>query len=101
MRVGKEYLNKYTEVTWRDPNEARCSANSRDYTALPKGRAALATWQERGIITDVTEGVLRIEHSRAMHAPGIDGQSDEFVFTFVPEELVEAITVFEKKEPSA
>ena len=98
MRVGKEYLNKYVEVSWRDPNEARVSANARDYSVLPKGRAALATWQERGVVTDLTEGVLRIEHSRAMHAPGIDGQSDEFVFTFVPEELVEAISVYKKEE---
>ena len=98
MRVSKEYLGKYVEVSWRDPNEARCSANPRDYTALPKGRAALATWLERGVITDLTEGVLRVEHSRAAHAPGIDGQSDEFVFTFVPEELVEAITVFDVKK---
>ena len=100
MRVTKEYMGKYVELSWRDPNEARVSANPRDYTALPRGRAALATWVERGVITDITEGVVRIEHSRAIHAGGVDSQSDEFVFTFVPEELVDTITVFEKREPT-
>ena len=98
MRVTKEYMGKYVELSWRDPNEARVSANPRDYTALPRGRAALATWVERGVITDITEGVVRIEHSRAMHAGGVDSQADEFVFTFVPEELVEAISVYKKEE---
>ena len=100
MRVTKDYVGKYVEVAWRDPNEARVSTNPRDYTALPKGRAALATWLERGVITDVSEGVVRIEHSRAIHAAGVDSQSDEFVFTFVPEELVETVSVYELKKES-
>ena len=94
MKVGKQYIGRHVEVTWRDPGDARVSVSPGDVVSIPKGRAALATWLERGVITDLTDGVLRIEHSRA--TPGLAElhQSLEYVFTYVPEELVETIVVY-------
>lgn len=99
MKVGRQYIGKLVEMTWRDPGEARLTLTDPSYD--PKGRGCLASWRERGFILDVTEGVVKIEHSRAVGAPMLR-QPDESTCSFVPEELVESITVYEPvREPVA
>lgn len=92
MKVGKQYLGRYVELTWRDPGAARTVLHS--YSERPRGVGCLATWRERGVIVDVTDGVVQIEHSHATGAPLLR-QEDEVVCTYVPEDLVESITVYE------
>lgn len=62
-----------------------------------RGEKALATWEEQGIIDDVTDGVARIVHSRGSDASWVteDDRSVELSCTWVPEALIEKITVYE------
>lgn len=92
MKIGRQYLNKYVEMVWRDPGEARITVS--EGVENPKGRGCLATWHERGILQDITDGIVRIEHSHATGAPLLR-QADESVCTYVPEDLIESLTVFE------
>lgn len=88
MKIGKQYLGKYVEFTWKDPNSRRVKI-----TEAPKGSVALATWRERGVIDDLTESVIRIAHSDACE-PGAT-VPDEAVYSWVPEDLIVSITVYE------
>ena|SRR3972149_3872543 len=92
MKINRTYLGKYVELTWRDPGEARQSIPN--YRDRPRGLGCLATWRERGIIIDITDGVVQLEHSHATGAPLLK-QDDEIVCTFVPEDLVESVVVYE------
>jgi len=96
VKVSRGHLGKYVEITWRDPGAAK--VRSREFTShadIPKGWAALATWQERGILDDVTDGVARIVHSQGRDPGHVDDPADEFYITWVPEALIEAVKVFE------
>ncbi len=105
MKVGKQYLGKDVVVTWRDPGSTRVKSHPPGLTDLPKGVSALATWVERGLLDDLTDGVLRIRHSDGSE-PGAT-TPDEFEMTWVPEALVERIVVMKvdyeepRKEPNA
>jgi hypothetical protein len=101
VKVGKHYLGKYVEVIWRDPGDARFSISPDEMAPIPRGRGCLATWKERGIIADITDGVLSIVHSEALPAPLLPGQCREYVCTYVPEELVERIIVKEDAKEEA
>lgn len=83
MKIGSKYLGKEVRITWRDP----VSSERLDIAKARKGRAALASWVERGIIDDITDGVVRFIQSEAI-SPG-DTVADEAVFGWVPEELIE------------
>lgn len=93
MRVPRSYIGKMVEVLWRDP----CcrTFETKDLDTVPKGRSILGKVRDRGVLTDITEGVLRIEHSFTEMEPR-DG-SDYFRVwaTFVQEELVESLRVYE------
>lgn len=94
MKITKHYLNKEVRLTWLDP----CSDRMKLQDAK-RGRAALAKWIERGIIDDVTEGVVRFVQSHAF-SPG-EMYPDEGIIGFVPEDLIEACEIMEpttKKE---
>ena len=97
MKIGRNYLGKYVEMVWRDPGEARISVS--EFGDSPKGKGCLATWKERGILLDITDGIVKIEHSHATGAPLLR-QVDESVCTFVPEDLVESLVVFEPVKDS-
>lgn len=56
----------------------------------------MATWRERGILTDVTDGVAKLEHSYCTHAPLLNsGQTDEECVVYVIEDLIESYVVYE------
>jgi hypothetical protein len=103
VKVSKSYLGKVVSVQWKDPRWDRVSSTDKDRSDVPRGRAALATWREYGVIDDITEGVVRIVHSageegsRSMKDIG----GDDFVDSWVPEELIESVTVYEpmREEP--
>ena len=93
MKVPRRFVGRMVEVIWQDPGARRVPKQS-PYT---KGRAALATWRDRGILDDLTDGVLRIVHSDG-YSPG-DVTSDEIFASWVPEDLVETIVVFVPEPP--
>jgi len=80
-------LGRVVEIKWTDPNTDRSAI-----TSLKKGRVALATWTEYGIVYDITDGIVLIVHSMAA-SPGVE-ETDEVVRTAVPESLIESLVVF-------
>ena len=88
MKVGRQYLGKVIQLTWRDPGTQRVPLHQ----AL-KGRDALAMWDEYGLVDDITDGVVRIIHSSGKDPGARD--VDEIAYTVVDESLVEKIVVYE------
>lgn len=93
MKISRQLLGKLVELTWKDPCEDRVKCHLPNLEDLPKGRAALATWKERGVIDDITDGVVRLVQSEG-HEPGA-GKPDEFKCQWICEELIEAVRVAE------
>jgi hypothetical protein len=60
MKVPKAYVGKYVSLQWMDPTFTRVELNE-----LKKGREALSTWQEYGVVHDITDGVVFIINSAA------------------------------------
>jgi len=56
--------------------------------------AVLATQRERGVIDDVTDGVVRIVHTEGIDSPLVPDPSTDLYVTFVPESLIESITIY-------
>jgi len=94
MKVGRQYIGKLVEVRWRDPGTGHAKGRKRE--ELPRGLAALAAWVERGVIDDITDGVIRVVHSEGRQAQHVEGVDElEVSCTWVPDDLVDSITVFE------
>lgn len=93
MNVPRKLIGRLAEITWMDPNSARGPIET-----LKRGRVALATWQEYGLIHDITDGVVLIAHSYAA-SPG-DDKPDEVQRTAVPEALIERIKVYVEDLPT-
>lgn len=94
MKITRAMIGKYVEIQWMDP-----CFNSRPIENSPVGRAALATWQERGVIVDITDGIIKIEHSHETHAESKDPDGDDHSYTPVPETLIEKLTIFNPETP--
>jgi hypothetical protein len=90
MKVPKAYVGKYVSLQWMDPTFTRVELNE-----LKKGREALSTWQEYGVVHDITDGVVLIIHSAARVAGQPEGTTDEIAYTSIPESLIEKITIFQ------
>ena len=87
MNIPRRLVGRTVEVTWRDPNSWRGPIE-----LLIKGRPALATWKEYGVLYDVTDGVVLIAHSLARSSGILE--DDEIVRTALDESLIESIVVF-------
>ena len=98
MRVPRQLLGKFVEITWRDPT----GMTRQVLDKAPKGRAALATWREYGVIDDITDGVVRIVHSAGSDPQTAPETTDEICYSAIDEALVERVRVFEpiKEEAS-
>lgn len=90
MNIPKKLLGRVISIQWMDPNSARGPIEG-----LKKGRAALATWTEHGVLHDITDGVVLIAHSYAA-SPG-EHAPDEVQRTAVPEDLIEKLTVYQEE----
>jgi len=82
MKIPKHFIGKEVRITWLDPYSARG-----DLVHAASGKKALAKWIERGVIDDITDGVVRFVESYA-YSPGAT-EPDEGVIGWVPEELIE------------
>lgn len=99
MKVPKSYIGKLVEIQWADPNDDRMALHK-----LTRGRLALATWREYGLVYDISDGVVMIAHSIGyeagrpllLTAPPEEAMKglDELDRTAVQEDLIEKITVF-------
>ena len=99
MKVSRSFIGKYVEVKWRDPGTSHTKGRKRE--DIPRGIEALASWAERGVIDDLTEGVVRIVHSEGRAPQHIDGVDElELSCTWVPEDLIEGIIVYEPVKSS-
>ena len=88
MKVSKAFLGKVCQITWLDP----ISENERnEIDKAPKGKAALAKWVEYGVIDDLSDGVVRFQHSVAFGP--LDHRPDEALFGWIPEDLIETIII--------
>jgi hypothetical protein len=93
VNIPRRLLGRYVEVQWKDPTFGKG-----DITTELRGRAALSTWLERGVLVDVTDGVVRIEHSLAAGPGRAMTEPDERACTSVPEELIESLSTFTRDE---
>lgn len=82
MKISKSLIGHEVKLTWKDPAGGRI-----DMDKAQKGREALATWVEYGMIDDVTDGVVRFIQSKGYSSGRPD--PDEGMFGWVPEELIE------------
>lgn len=97
MKLTRAHLGRVVEVVWRDPGTGHTKTRGTEMGA--RGQGALATWKERGVIDDITDGVARIVHSEGLDACYVmgDDRSVELSCTWVPEALIEKITVYEAR----
>jgi hypothetical protein len=83
VRVPRSAIGRFVALTWLDPlGFMRAPIDS-----APKGNEGLAKWTEHGVIDDLTDGVVRIIHSRG-HAPTDHDRVDEISGSLVPEDRV-------------
>ena len=86
MKLARHLIGKEVRITWHDPIS---SVERFAPEQAPKGLAALATWVERGIIDDLTEGVVRFRMSECCEG----GKITEATYGYVPEELIDSYEV--------
>jgi hypothetical protein len=91
MNVPRRLIGRYVEIQWMDPH-----FNKVELLATLRGRIALATWIERGVIVDVHEGVVKVEHSLGIAAGQPITNPNEHAYTAIPEALIEKIETFTK-----
>ena len=93
MKVGKAYLGKMVQITWYDPINGNHKC---DESELPKGKADLGIWRSNGVVDDVTDDVVRlIQADTGLSPVGILQEADA---CWIPEALIEALVVYEKRE---
>ena len=92
MRLPRSVIGQYVELVWRDPGMLGRILLEK----APKGLDGLATWTERGVIDDITDGIVRLIHSIGIDAPG-DPHPDgaEGIPVYVHEALIEDDFLFE------
>ncbi len=96
MKLTKAYLGKMVEIVWRDPGTGHTKTRLADRSDAARGMAAMATWRERGVIDDLTDGIVRIVHSEGEDPVYIVEDRDlELSCTWVHEALIERIVVYE------
>ncbi len=93
MKITKAFLNQLVILTWEDP---RGGGSREEIDKAPKGKAALAKWNEFGRIDDITDGVIRIRHSEAFESPG-NKEPDEGVFSWIVEALITDCIILTEK----
>ena len=94
MKLNKSLIGKEVRITWKDPRSVRLRSRFPDtHRDILRGRQSLATWVERGLVEDITDGVLHLQQGMAIDPPGESDQEHEIVYSVVPEELIELIVV--------
>ncbi len=86
MKITKHHIGKEVRITWRDPIS---SVERVEPEKALRGTAALATWVERGVVDDVTEGVVRFRMSECFE----NGKITEATYGYVPEDLIESCEI--------
>lgn len=95
MKVSKHLIGKEAKIHWVDPVSNHESLINLKEPAK-KGRAALARWIERGVIDDITEGVVRLIIAETFSAG--EEKPDEAIIGWIPEDLITKIEIGEYKD---
>ena len=93
MRITARYLGKPVRLVWRDPI-ASCRMS---LDRVPKGAQALASWTEYGVVGDITDGIVRVDHSQGENPPLDNDRGHEVMSTWIHEALVENIVELTEK----
>lgn len=89
MNVPKRLIGSLVELHWKDPGSKRYMLRD-----MRRGKGALATWQEYGVVYDITEGVVIIAHSLGAEPGEPVEKPDEIYCSYIPEDLIEKIIVY-------
>lgn len=88
MKIPRKYLGQYVEIEWLDPFQDTYDVIRGDF---PKGRASLGRWKERGVLVDITDGVLVVQHSICKL-----GEQESWHATHTVEDLVTSIKALQE-----
>lgn len=93
MKITKAMLHRDCRVTWLDPRSGKArtgfGADAQEMTThLPKGRAGMARWRERGYFDDVTDGVARLIHSESWGERNGSKTEEEAIFSLLYEDAI-------------
>lgn len=97
MKIPRSVIGKIVEITWEDPAQPGRRMPVR--TAL-RGKQALASWKEYGVVDDITDGVVRVCHSLGSDPPGDKDPEPEIFYTVVVEDLITAYRVLDEVKPT-
>lgn len=97
MRLPRSVIGQHVEVRYRDPFERRISM--RRLEDLPKGWEGLAVQTERGVFTDITDGVARLEQGIGEDPPAFVNElsTKDYSVSYILEALIEDVFVFDGK----
>lgn len=89
MKVPRAFVGRAVRITWLDP----CSFDHEELPTrvpaeVPKGRGALARWEEYGVIAAVEDGVVTFVHAKVESTINTKARYQGSV---VPEDLIELI----------
>lgn len=93
MKISRTVIGKVVEMQWMDPGTFTCRLDK-----MPVGRAALATWLERGVVQDITsipdtkDDVVILVHSLGTDA--LSTAPDEVHVSAIHSALIERMVVY-------
>ena len=94
MKLSRSLVGKQVRISWRDPRTLRVTSHDTDgHRDVIKGRAALAEWNEWGLVECIDEGVLFLQQSIGIDPPKESDQQHELQYSVVPEELIERVVI--------
>lgn len=97
MRIPKQLLGKMVVLHWLDPTSRTEEIKTRDASDLPRGEKGLTKRIERGLLDDLTDGVVRIRHWESLGE--WNNEPDEIYATWVQEDLIRDLVVYEPVPP--
>jgi hypothetical protein len=92
MKIPRHLIGKNVRLFWVDPKSLRfTSMDVENHSDVPKGKAGLAKWEERGVIEKIEDGVIYLQQSIGADPPREGMQTHELIYSVVPEVLVERV----------
>lgn len=94
MNIPKRFIGKDVRIYWYDPRTLKIISHEVEHHSdIPKGKAALAVWTERGMIEKVEDGTVYLLQSIGVDPPKENDQEHSLIYSIVPEDLIFKVTV--------